>query len=53
MEQEIRESLKDLSKEQAIERLETWIFYEEMADLNYNFELVDVYKKILNELKEG
>lgn len=45
-------SIKGLSKDEAIKNLEDRIFYEEMADY-MDFEFVDLCKEIIKELKDG
>lgn len=52
VELEIKEILKGLTKEQAIDYLEEKIFYEQMADY-MDFKLVAIYKKLLKQVKNG
>ena len=48
----IRERIKDMSKEAAINYLKECIFYEEMAD-KVDSELVYAYRKVIAELETG
>lgn len=46
----IKALIKDLPNEDAIKRLEEAIWIEEMADFA-DFELIEIYQKIIKELK--